>query len=104
MGNPHKEASFPLIYGKGVDRVDEICQLSLLAGLIRQAGAWFRYEGADGEPIERDGEVYKWQGRNSFVQFVRSHPEFMVELEQRLRGMSIQALDAEPTNEEGYEE
>jgi len=103
VGTPHKEAAFPLVYGKGVDRVDEVSQLAILAGIIRQAGAWFRYEGADGEPLERDGEIYKWQGRNNFVEFLRDHPGFYVELENRLRGIEIEAPDAEPTSEEGYE-
>jgi recombination protein RecA len=103
VGTPHKEAAFPLIYGKGVDRVDEICQLAILAGIIRQAGAWFRFEGPDGEPLERDGELYKWQGRAAFIEFVRTHPQFMIELEERLRGVHVEAPDAAPTSEEGYE-
>lgn len=103
VGTPHKEAVFPLIYGKGVDRVDEVGQLAILAGIIRQAGAWFRYEDSAGEPLERDGEIYKWQGRANFVEFVRQHPAFMIELEQRLRGIEIEAPDSEPIPEEGYE-
>lgn len=103
VGTPHKEATFPLIYGKGVDRVDEISQLAILAGIIRQAGAWFRYEDAEGEPVEREGVLCKWQGRAAFVEFMREHPSFMIELEQRLRGVEIEAPDAEPVAEEGYE-
>lgn len=103
VGTPHKEASFPLIYGKGVDRVDEIAQLSILAGLFVQGGAWFRYPDENGEPVERHGEVYKWNGRANVVEFMRSHPHFLLELENRLRGIEIQAPDVEPTSEEGYD-
>lgn len=103
VGTPHKEAAFPLIYGKGVDRVDEIGQLALLAGIIVQGGAWFRYPDENGEAIERDGEVYKWNGRASVIEFIRNHPQFMIELEQRLRGVEIEAPDTIPMAEEGYE-
>lgn len=104
VGTPHKEASFPLIYGKGVDRVDEVAQLAILAGVVKQGGAWFRYEDdTTGNPLERDGITYKWQGRASFVDFVRESPQFLIELEQRLRGEKIEAPDAEEIiEEEGY--
>jgi recombination protein RecA len=102
VGTPHKEAAFPLLYGQGVDRVDEIGQLAILAGIIRQAGAWFRYEDEAGEVQERGGALCKWQGRAAFNEFMRENPAFMVELEQRLRGVEIEAPDAEPEPEEGY--
>ena len=103
VGTPHKEAAFPLIYGKGVDRVDEVSQLSILAGIIRQAGAWFRYEDSDGEPVEREGTVCKFQGRAALVEFMREHPTFLMEIENKLRGVEIEAPDAAPSSEEGYE-
>lgn len=104
VGTPHKEAAFPLIYGKGVDRVDEVSQLSILAGIIRQAGAWFRYEDADGEPVERAGQICKFQGRAALVEFMRANPEFLIEIENKLRGVELEAPDAAPVSEEGYEE
>ena len=105
VGMPFKEAAFPLLYGKGVDRVDEIAQLAILAGIVRQAGAWFRFEDAEGEPIVRNDEVYKWQGRAAFTEFVRAHTEFMLELDNRIRGIQIEAPTSEPTiHEDGYEE
>lgn len=102
VGTPFKEAAFPLIYGQGVDKVDEIAQLAVFGGVIRQAGAWFRYENADGEIVTRDGRDLKFQGRNAFVEYMRENPAFMDELEARLRGVPIEAPDAEPEPEEGY--
>lgn len=103
VGTPHKEAAFPLIYGRGIDRVDEIGQLAMLAGIITQGGAWFRYPDENGDPIQRDGEVFKWNGRANVIEFIRNHPAFMIELEQRLRGIEIEAPDAAPMGEEDYE-
>lgn len=104
VGTPHKEASFPLIYGKGIDRVDEIGQLAILAGVIVQGGAWFRFPDDTGDAVERDGELYKWNGRTKVIDFIRSHPLFMIELEQLLRGVKLEAPNIEPTPEEGYAE
>lgn len=105
VGFPGKEATFSLFYGKGVDRVDEISQLVVLAGIVRQAGAWFRYEDSNGEPLERDGELCKWQGRAAMTDFLRAHPGFLIELEGRLRGVELEApevADEEKVSEEGY--
>jgi len=102
VGVPFKEATFPLIYGHGVDRADEISQLVLLAGIIRQAGAWFRYEDEEGNIIVRDGAEMKWQGRAAFADFIRNNPFFMMELEDKLRGVEVEAPEGEAEPEEGY--
>lgn len=101
VGIPFKEAAFNLVYGHGVDRADEIQQLSVLGGVIRQAGAWFRYE-INGELVNREGVELKWQGREKMAEYIRNNPFFMMELEDRLRGKEIQAPDGEPEDEEGY--
>jgi recombination protein RecA len=101
VGIPFKEAAFPLIYGHGVDRADEISQLSVIGGVIRQAGAWFRYE-VNGELVSREGVELKWQGREKFSEYIRNNPFFMMELEDRLRGVEIEAPDGAPEDEDGY--
>jgi len=104
VGVPFKEASFSLIYGKGVDRVDEISQIAVLAGLVEQAGAWFRYRDEDGNILVRDDVEYKWQGRANMVEFMRQNPLFLVELENKLRGVEVEAPKGTPVNEDGYPE
>jgi recombination protein RecA len=101
VGIPFKEAAFPLIYGHGVDRADEISQLAVIGGVIEQAGAWFRYK-INGEIVNREGMEFKWQGREKMAEYIRNHPFFMMELEDRLRGVEIEAPDGEPEDEDGY--
>lgn len=103
VGVPFKEAAFPLIYGHGVDRADEISQLTVLGGIIRQAGAWFRYEDDEGNIIVRDGTEMKWQGRAAFADFIRENPFFMMELEDKLRGVEVEAPEGTAENPDGYE-
>lgn len=102
VGVPFKEAAFPLIYGQGVDRADEIAQLTVLAGIIRQAGAWFRYEDENGTTYNRDGFEMKWQGRASFAAYVRNNALFMLELEDRLRGKEVELPVGAPEDQDGY--
>lgn len=90
------------MYGVGVDRVDEISQIAILAGIIKQGGAWFRFEENGGEIRELDGVIYKWQGRNNFVQFLYDNPMFVMELEDRLRGVHVEAPKCAPVAEDGY--
>jgi len=92
---PFKEATFPLIYGVGVDKVDEVAQLSKFAGIVRQTGAWLRYEDENGDLYIRNGAEMKFNGHNKFVEFLRENPEILAELENRLRGVDIEAPDGE---------
>ena len=102
VGVPFKEAAFNLIYGVGVDKLDEISQIAVLAGIIEQAGAWFRYKDGDGNIVVDNGIEYKWQGRNAMVEFIKHNPQFAYELEQRIRGIEVEAPIGAPVDEDGY--
>lgn len=103
VGKPFKEATFPLYYGIGVDRAYEIVELACLAEIIAQGGAWFSYRNEKGEIIERSSTLYRWQGKAQLTEFVKEHPEFLQELEDRLRGVEVDAPTGEAVDEDGYE-
>lgn len=104
VGIPFKEAAFPLIYGEGVDKVDEIAQLAILGGIISQGGAWFSYKNQEtGEVVKRHGRDLKFQGRAALVKYMREDINFMYELEARLRGVEIEAPIGTPESEDGYD-
>ncbi|MGF6907554.1 recombinase RecA [Fusobacterium sp. PH5-44] len=42
---PFKEAIFPIIYGEGINRIDDIVRLSVEKGVIEKIGSAFYYEG-----------------------------------------------------------
>lgn len=90
---PFKEAEFPLLYGVGVDRIHEVSQLALIAQLVRQTGAWIRYEDENGDVVTLDGVEMKFNGRNKFIEALREHPRFLNILESKLRGINIEAPD-----------
>lgn len=102
---PFKEASFPLIYGHGVDLVDEIAQVAVLAELVVKAGAWIRIIDEETGEIRKlkDGTELKFNGQAAFVKFLREHPEIANELESKIRGVEIELPDGERVDEDGYE-
>lgn len=101
---PFKEATFPLIYGKGVDIVDEVAQVSVLAGLVAKSGAWLTlFDEKTGEIRQLDGVDLKFQGAAKFTQFLRDNPEICQELENKIRGIEVELPEGERVSEEGYD-
>ena len=54
----HREVDFYLISGEGVDNVRTVIELAIKSGVISKKGAWFSWNGGDGE--------IRSQGLNSF--------------------------------------
>lgn len=95
---PYKEANINLIYGQGIDRVDELFQIALKAGLIKQGGAWFTIiDDETGEIKQYDGKEARTQGRDKMINLIRETPSLFAELETKIRGVKVLAddIDAE---------
>lgn len=90
ISSPYKEATVPLIYGVGIDKVDEVFQIALKVGLIKQGGAWFSYVSEDGELRVIDGVEIKSQGRDKMIALIREMPELFAELEDKIRGIRVE--------------
>jgi hypothetical protein len=86
--------------------VDEISQIAVLAGLIVQAGAWYRYMNADTGELykQKNGEEMKWNGRAKFVDYLRANPDFLEELENKLRGVQVEVEPGAAVDQDGYGE
>ncbi len=50
---PFKKASFELLYGKGVDRISEIADISIIAEYVNRAGAYYQIKNSEDEKIVR---------------------------------------------------
>lgn len=95
VGVPHKEATFNLFYNHGIDRIEEISQLAVYAKIVRQGGAWFTLPDNNGEPIERNGVAYKWNGRQKFIDHLREDEWLLDYLEDKIRNSNVEAKVAE---------
>lgn len=104
VGAPFKEATIPLYYKIGIDYVYEIVELAVLAGLVRQSGAWFSYCDDDGNVIVHNGAEMKWQGKAKLTEYVRGNDIFFKELESKLRGIEVEMPVGAPVSPDGYED
>lgn len=80
---PFKQASYRLLFGKGISRADEILELGVHLKLINKMGAWYDYNG------EKLGN-----GRAKAVAWLEEHPEMAAEIECQIRE---KALNNDPT-------
>ncbi|WP_263117523.1 recombinase RecA [Bacillus subtilis] len=100
---PFKEASFPLIYGKGVDQIDEIAQVAILAGFVAKNGGWYRiYDAETGEIRVHNGVELKFNGQAKLVAYLHENPDIALELEAKIRGVEVELPDGERVDEDGY--
>ncbi len=70
---PFKQAEFDIMYGTGIDRDGEICDLAVNLGIIKKSGSWFSY-----------GEQ-RFQGRDKLKELIKTNPDFAAEVEARVR-------------------
>jgi len=89
---PFKMAEFEILYGFGISREGEIIDLGVQHGLIDKAGSWYSY-----------GEDRIGQRKENVREFLKTHPEIAVELEQKIRAKllptTVEAVAEVPADE-----
>lgn len=73
MAPPFTKTEFDLMYGEGISESGDVLDLAVTANMVDKSGAWFSYNG------ERMG-----QGRDQAKEFLKSRPEIMVELRNKI--------------------
>ena len=71
---PFKQAEFDIMFGTGISREGDILDLAAECGIVNKSGAWYAYEG------NKIG-----QGRENTKIYLKEHPEFMEELDHKVR-------------------
>lgn len=69
---PFKSAEFDIMYGTGIDKDGEICDMAVNLGIIKKSGAWFSY-----------GDQ-RMQGRDKVKEFIKTNPDFSAEIEKQV--------------------
>jgi len=101
MAPPFTKVEFDLMYGEGISESGDLLDLAATANFVEKSGAWYSYNG------ERMG-----QGRDQAKQFLKDHPQLMVELRNKILAshgigkllMSTPEADAEGTEAEAHAE
>ena len=70
---PFKEAEFDIIYGEGISKLGEICDIGVKMEIIDKGGAWFTV-----------GEA-RLQGREAVLQYLRENPDVCDDIERQIR-------------------
>ena len=79
---PFKEAEFDIMYGRGISKEGEILDLAVKFNHIQKSGSWFAIDG------ERLG-----QGRDNVKEYLRTHPDLLDEMTEKVRISMRQALE-----------
>ena len=80
LAPPFRKAEFDILYGEGISKVGEIIDMGVDLGILKKSGSWFSY-----------GDRKIGQGRDAVKELLQSDPEFMNEVETKVR----EALAAE---------
>ena len=86
---PFRQTEFQILYGQGINHLDEVLNLGVQQGIVEKSGAWYSYK------EDRIG-----QGRKNSAEFLAANPEICAEIESRIRtellpDLSQQAEDSD---------
>ncbi len=70
---PFKTAEFDIMYGTGISKDGEICDVAVELGIIKKSGSWFSY-----------GDE-RFQGRDKLKDMIKNTPEFAAEIEAKIK-------------------
>ncbi len=71
---PFKTAEFDILYGKGISKLSELCEMGVVLGVVEKSGSWFAYGG------QRIG-----QGKEKAIAFLEANPALAAEIEAKVR-------------------
>ncbi len=74
---PFKMAEFDILFGEGIDYFGELIDAAILKNVIQKSGSWFSY-----------GEKKLGQGRDSLREMMMGTPEFVAEIEKKIKGIN----------------
>ena len=80
---PFKEVEFDIMYGEGISREGEVLDLAVELDVVQKAGAWFSYN-----------EARIGQGRDNAKEYLKSNPDVLAEIEEKIRGKMKERQEA----------
>lgn len=86
---PFREATFKIIYNKGISRVGEILAFGVKYGFLERAGAYYRYEG-----------VNVAQGEAKALKWLEENPDLQEELFLKIKEKALNTMSDEEVVEE----
>ncbi|MGM0440252.1 MAG: recombinase RecA [Chlamydiota bacterium] len=89
MAPPFKKAEFDIMFNEGISRTGSVLDLAVDHGIIDKKGSWFSYN-----------EDRLGQGRDAVKELLKTKPELLEELEQKVLGkLKNIPVTSEPSTE-----
>lgn len=79
---PFREVEFDIVYGKGISKEGSLLDMAVNLEIIDKSGAWFSYQG------QKIG-----QGRENAKRYIAENPDFMAEIDKKVRDNFSQAFE-----------
>lgn len=96
IARPNKQATFPLVYAQGVDKIAELADYMILTSLVTKGGAWLSIK-KDDQFVKRwiDGHDFemKWQGKQSLIDYLKQDESLAAILLQSIEEESVFTVD-----------
>ncbi len=89
MAPPFKVAEFDIMYGEGISREGDLLDVAVEMDIIKKSGSWFSY-----------GEERLGQGRDKVKEYMKANPEFVEEIESKIRARFDKKHHDEPETED----
>lgn len=70
---PYRECDVKIVYGEGFSKEESLIEMALDAGILRRAGAWYKY-----------GDENIGQGLDKTIVYIKENPEFAKKLKDTL--------------------
>ncbi|HEY8445848.1 MAG TPA: recombinase RecA [Thermomicrobiales bacterium] len=78
---PFRQAEFDIMYNEGISIAGSLLDVATDLGIVKKTGAWFAL-----------GDERLGQGRENAKEFLKSNPEVMEEIQQRIRQASPELI------------
>lgn len=83
LAPPQQTTEVDIIYGKGINQVQEIVDVCVEEGILQRSGAWYTLVNESGEPMMKDNKPIKWQGAKPIADQAQAEPKFFEYLKSR---------------------
>lgn len=93
--NPYVKGDYYVVFGQGVEQYMSTIDNAIEKGILEQRGAFIRFPDETGEPLEKDGIKYQWQGKNNLREFLLENEDFMNQLVDMCAGRHISMTEEE---------
>ena len=91
--NPYTKGEYYAIYGRGIDSTVALPAILAEKGIMRNAGAWWYYEDANGNIITIDGIPGKFKSKKDFVNVLSTNKAWKDEMMSKVSLVREQTTD-----------